>query len=378
MRQGPLTGLKIVEFAGIGPGPFCGMLLSDLGADVIRIDRKGGGRGGSPTDITSRGRRSVALDLKSPAAIEACLKLFESADAVFEGFRPGVMERLGLGPDVALKRNPKLVFGRMTGWGQTGPYANAAGHDMNYIAITGALHAIGTEEKPIPPLNLVGDFGGGALYLAFGLLAGVIHARETGQGQVIDCAMSDGAASLMAMFYGFKAAGAWKDQRRSNLLDGGAHFYDTYQCSDGKWISIGSIEPQFYALLLEKTGITDPEFAKQMDRSAWPALREKLAAAIVKKTQAEWRKIMDGTDVCFAPILDLDEAPKHEHNVARKTFVEVGGVTQPAPAPRFSATPGVIQGPPPAIGAHDREALRDWGFSDAEIAALSPETASVS
>ncbi len=378
MRQGPLTGLKIVEFAGIGPGPFCGMLLSDLGADVIRIDRKGGGRGGSPTDITSRGRRSVALDLKSPAAIEACLKLFESADVVFEGFRPGVMERLGLGPDVALKRNPKLVFGRMTGWGQTGPYANAAGHDMNYIAITGALHAIGTDEKPIPPLNLVGDFGGGALYLAFGLLAGVISARETGKGQVIDCAMSDGAASLMAMFYGFKAAGAWKEQRRSNLLDGGAHFYDTYQCSDGKWVSIGSIEPQFYALLLEKTGITDPEFAKQMDRSAWPSLREKLAAAIAKKTQAEWSEIMGGTDVCFAPILDLDEAPKHPHNAARQTFVEVGGVTQPAPAPRFSATPGKIQGPPPAIGAHDREALSDWGFSDAEIAALSPEAAPVS
>jgi len=378
MRQGPLTGLKIVEFAGIGPGPFCGMLLSDLGADVIRIDRKGGGRGGSPTDITSRGRRSVALDLKSPAAIEACLKLFESADAVFEGFRPGVMERLGLGPDVALKRNPKLVFGRMTGWGQTGPYANAAGHDMNYIAITGALHAIGTDDKPIPPLNLVGDFGGGALYLAFGLLAGVISARETGKGQVIDCAMSDGAASLMSMFYGFKAAGAWKEQRRSNLLDGGAHFYDTYQCSDGKWISIGSIEPQFYALLLEKTGITDPEFAKQMDRSAWPSLREKLAAAIGKKTQGEWSQIMGGTDVCFAPILDLDEAPRHEHNVARQTFVEVGGVTQPAPAPRFSATPGKIQGPPPAIGAHDREALSDWGFSEAEIAALNPEAAPVS
>jgi alpha-methylacyl-CoA racemase len=378
MRQGPLTGLKIVEFAGIGPGPFCGMLLSDLGADVIRIDRKGGGRGGSPTDVTSRGRRSVALDLKSPAAIETCLKLFESADAVFEGFRPGVMERLGLGPDVALNRNPKLVFGRMTGWGQTGPYANAAGHDMNYIAITGALHAIGTDEKPIPPLNLVGDFGGGALYLAFGLLAGVISARETGKGQVIDCAMSDGAASLMAMFYGFKAAGGWREQRRSNLLDGGAHFYDTYQCSDGKWISIGSIEPQFYALLLEKTGITDPEFARQMDRSAWPSLREKLAAAIGEKTQADWCQIMDGTDVCFAPILDLDEAPKHKHNVARQTFVEVAGVTQPAPAPRFSATPGAIQGPPPAIGAHDHEALSDWGFSEAEIAALSPEAAPVS
>ena len=369
MRQGPLTGLKIVEFAGIGPGPFCGMLLSDLGADVVRIDRKGPGRG-SPADVTGRGRRSVALDLKSPAAIEACLKLVEQADVLFEGFRPGVMERLGLGPDVALKRNPKLVYGRMTGWGQTGPYSQAAGHDMNYIAITGALHAIGTTDKPVPPLNLVGDFGGGALYLAFGLLAGVIQARETGKGQVVDCAMSDGAASLMAMFYGMKAAGGWKEERRKNLLDGGAHFYDTYQCSDGKWISIGSIEPQFYALLLEKTGINDPDFARQMDRSIWPDLRQKLANVLAQKTQAEWTQIMGGTDVCFAPILDLDEAPKHPHNAARQTFVEVAGVTQPAPAPRFSATPGAIQGPPPMIGANNEDALRDWGFSAAEIAAL--------
>ena len=349
MRQGPLTGLKVVEFAGIGPGPFCGMLLSDLGADVVRIDRKGQG-GGRPADITARGRRSVALDLKNPAAIETCLKLLEGADAVFEGFRPGVMERLGLGPDVALSRNPKLVYGRMTGWGQTGPYANAAGHDMNYIAITGALHAIGARDKPIPPLNLVGDFGGGALYLAFGLLAGVIQARESGQGQVIDCAMSDGAASLMSMFYGFKASGIWKEERRSNLLDGGAHFYDTYQCADGRWISIGSIEPQFYALLLEKTGITDPTFAAQMDRGAWDDLREKLGQVIAKKTQAEWCEIMGGTDVCFAPVLDLEQAPKHPHNVARQTFVEVAGVTQPAPAPRFSVTPGRSRGPrrPPA------------------------------
>jgi alpha-methylacyl-CoA racemase len=369
MRQGPLTGLKVVEFAGIGPGPFCGMLLSDLGADVVRIDRKGG-RGGAPSDVTARGRRSVALDLKSPAAIEACLKLMEGADAVFEGFRPGVMERLGLGPDVALKRNPKLVYGRMTGWGQTGPYANAAGHDMNYIAITGALHAIGTTEKPVPPLNLVGDFGGGALYLAFGLLAGVIQARETGKGQVIDCAMSDGAASLMAMFYGFKASGMWQGGRRNNMRDGGAHFYDTYQCSDGKWISLGSIEPQFYALLLDKTGIDDPEFQKQMDRASWPSLHDKLAAVIATKTRDEWCAIMDATDVCFAPVLDLDEAPKHAHNVARQTFVEMAGVVQPAPAPRFSATPGAIQGPPPAVGAHDREALADWGFSSAEIDAL--------
>ena len=369
MRQGPLTGLKIIEFAGIGPGPFCGMLLSDLGADVVRIDRKGQGRG-SPSDITARGRRSVGLDLKNPAAIETCLKLFETADVVFEGFRPGVMERLGLGPDVALKRNPKLVYGRMTGWGQFGPYAQAAGHDMNYIAITGALHAIGTEDKPVPPLNLVGDFGGGALYLAFGILAGVIKARETGEGQVIDCAMSDGAASLMAMFYGFKASGAWTETRRSNLLDGGAHFYDTYQCSDGKWVSIGSIEPQFYALLLEKTGISDPAFKAQMDRGAWPDLKAKVAAVIATKTRDEWSALMEATDVCFAPVLDLDEAPRHAHNVARQTFVEVAGVTQPAPAPRFSKTPGAIQGPPPAIGAHDQEALRDWGFSESDLAAL--------
>jgi len=369
MGSGPLSGLKIVEFAGIGPGPFCGMLLSDLGADVVRVDRKGSGRS-SPADVTSRGRRSVALDLKSPDAIEAVLKLLESADGLIEGFRPGVMERLGLGPDVVLKRNPKLVFGRMTGWGQTGPYAKAAGHDMNYIAITGALHAIGTEDKPIPPLNLVGDFGGGALYLAFGLMAGIISARETGKGQVIDCAMSDGAASLMAMFYGFKGAGAWKDERRSNLLDGGAHFYDTYQCADGKWISIGSIEPQFYALLLEKTGITDPEFANQMDRSAWPSLKAKLGEVLKGKTQAEWCAIMDATDICFAPVLDLEEAPKHAHNVARETFVTLEGVVQPAPAPRFSVTPGAIQGPPPKIGAHNEEALSQWGFSGAEIEAL--------
>ena len=333
---------------------------------MVRIDRKGG-RGGAPSDVTARGRRSVALDLKNPAAVEACLKLMESADALIEGFRPGVMERLGLGPDAALARNPKLVFGRMTGWGQTGPYAHAAGHDMNYIAITGALHAIGTDAKPVPPLNLVGDFGGGALYLAFGLLAGVLHARATGEGQVIDCAMSDGAASLMAMFYGFKASGMWQETRRSNLLDGGAHFYDTYRCSDGKWISIGSIEPQFYALLLEKTGIDDPAFSAQMDRAAWPSLGEKLAAVIAKKTQAEWSQIMDASDVCFAPVLDMDEAPKHPHNAARQTFVEVSGVTQPAPAPRFSATPGAIQGPPPAIGAHDQVALGDWGFSPEEV-----------
>jgi alpha-methylacyl-CoA racemase len=369
MGQGPLADLKVLEFAGIGPGPFCGMLLSDLGADVVRIDRKGSGRGG-PADVTARGRRSVAMDLKSPAAVEACLRLMEGADAVFEGFRPGVMERLGLGPNVALARNRKLVYGRMTGWGQTGPFAHAAGHDMNYIAISGALAAIGTQDKPVPPLNLVGDFGGGALYLAFGLLAGVLHARSSGEGQVIDCAMSDGAASLMAMFYGMKAAGVWREGRRDNLLDGGAYFYDTYQCADGGWISIGSIEPQFHALLLEKTGISASDFNSQMDRETWAAKREKLAAVIATKTRNQWCEIMNATDVCFAPVLDMNEAPRHPHNLARETFVEVAGVTQPAPAPRFSATPGVIAGPPPAIGAHNAEALGDWGFSGGDIEAL--------
>lgn len=369
MTKGPLTGLKAVEFAGIGPGPFCGMLLSDLGADVVRIDRKGAS-GGAPSDLTARGRRSIALDLKKPESIETCLRLFESADLVFEGFRPGVMERLGLGPDIALKRNPKLVYGRMTGWGQFGPLATAAGHDINYIAITGALHAIGSKEKPYPPLNLVGDFGGGALYLAFGMLAALTHARQTGVGQVVDAAMTDGAASLMAMFYGFKAAGAWKDERRSNLLDGGAHMYDTYETSDGRWVAIGSLEPQFYALLLQKAGITDPQFAHQGDRDQWPELKEKLAAVLRTKTRDEWTAIMEGADICYGPVLDLEEAPKHPHNVARETFVAPEGVIQPAPAPRFSATPGAIQRPPARPGAHNEEALSDWGFSPAEIDGL--------
>jgi alpha-methylacyl-CoA racemase len=360
MRQGPLTGLKIVEFAGIGPGPFCGMLLSDLGADVVRIDRVGA-RGGAPTDVTARGRRSVALDLKDPAAVETALKLMDRADAVFEGFRPGVMERLGLGPDVALKRNPKLVYGRMTGWGQFGTYSQAAGHDINYIALTGALHAIGPADKPIPPLNLVGDFGGGALYLAFGLLAGVIHARASGQGQVIDCAMTDGAASLMSMFYGMSASGVWADAREANMLDGGAQFYGTYECSCGRWISLGSIEPQFYALLLEKAELEDPAFKAQMNRGEWPDLKAKLAAVIKTKTRDAWCEIMDATDVCFAPVLTLKEAPTHPHNAARQTFVEVAGVTQPAPAPRFSATPGAVNSPPPPIGAHTAEVLAEWG-----------------
>ncbi|MBY8821417.1 CaiB/BaiF CoA transferase family protein [Sphingomonas colocasiae] len=373
--QGPLGGLKVVEFAGIGPGPFCGMLLSDLGADVIRIDRKvpgndGVGVSGSPHAVTERGRRSIALDLKRPEAIETCLTLMERADATFEGFRPGVMERLGLGPNVALARNPKLVYGRMTGWGQTGPYAPLAGHDINYISISGALDAIGLQDKPVPPLNLVGDFGGGALYLAFGLLAGVLHARETGIGQVIDCAMSDGAASLMAMFYGFRARGMWNGGREGNLLDGGAHFYGTYQCADGKWISLGPIEPQFYAAFRKLAGIDDPAFDAQADRSAWPALRETLAKRIAERSQAEWCAVFEGSDACFAPVLDMADAPANPHNAARGTFVELGGVVQPAPAPRFSVTPGAIQSPPPAPGQHNDAALGDWGLSSDEIAAL--------
>lgn len=363
MGKGPLNGVKFVEFAGIGPGPFCGMLMADLGADVVRIDRAGDVRPGNPKDVGGRGRRSIALNLKDPSDIEIALKLMEKADGLIEGFRPGVMERLGLGPDVALKRNPKLVYGRMTGWGQTGTMAHAAGHDLNYIALTGALNAMGRKgERPAPPLNLVGDFGGGALYLAFGLLAGLMNVKNGGEGQVIDCAMTDGAASLSTMFHGMRALGVWNDERENNLLDGGAHFYDTYECKDGKFVSIGSIEPQFYALLLEKTGIEDPEFQSQMDRSKWPSLKVKLMEVLKTKTRDEWSAIMEGTDVCFAPVLSFDEAIAHPHNQARETFVEYEGVMQPAPAPRFSKTPGAIQSISPGRGQHSDEVLTDWGI----------------
>ncbi|MEL7128951.1 MAG: CaiB/BaiF CoA-transferase family protein, partial [Pseudomonadota bacterium] len=284
---------------------------------------------------------------------------------LIEGFRPGVMERLGLGPEIALARNPKLVFGRMTGWGQTGTLAHAAGHDLNYIALTGALHAMGRKgERPSPPLNLVGDYGGGALYLAFGLCAGIIHARASGDGQVIDCAMTDGAASLASMFFGMRASGLWTDEREANLLDGGAHFYDTYECSDGGWVSIGAIEPQFYALLLETAGLTDPDFKVQMDRSKWPELKAKMAAILKTKSRDEWCELMEGSDICFAPVLSMAEAPDHPHNAARQTFVNIDGVVQPAPAPRFSKTPGAIQGPPPGHGEHRSEILADWGLAD--------------
>ncbi len=369
MAQGPLSGVKVVEFAGLGPAPFCGMLLSDLGADVVRIDRKDA-RPAQPHHVTHRGRKSIALDLKNKDSIELCLQLFERAEILFEGFRPGVMERLGLGPEVALKRNPKLVYGRMTGWGQTGPLAHAAGHDINYIAITGALHAIGTRERPVPPLNLIGDFGGGALYLAFGLLAALTHARATGKGQIVDAAMVDGAASLMSYFYGFRAEGTHTAERAANRLDGGAHFYDVYKCADGAWIALGSIEPQFYALLREKAGLSDSDFDTQLDRARWPALKEKLAKVFATKTRAEWCAIMEGSDVCFAPVLELGEAPAHPHNVARDAFVTLDGVVQPAPSPRFDATPGAVQGAPPAIGGHNVSGLRDWGFAPARIEEL--------
>lgn len=368
--SGPLSGVKIVEFAGIGPGPFCGMLFADMGADVVRIDRKGA-RGGSKFDISSRGKRSVAFDLKNPDAVKAVLKLLESADALIEGFRPGVMERLGLGPDVVLKANPKLVYGRMTGWGQTGTLAQAAGHDLNYISITGAVGSMGRpDEKPPIPLNLVGDFGGGALYLAMGVCAALVEAGKSGKGQVIDVAMSDGAASLMTMFYGFRASGMWSEKRYDNMLDGGAHFYDTYETSDGKYIGLGSIEPQFYALLREKAGLTDPEFDHQHDKAKWPSLKAKLAAVIKTKTRDEWDAIMLGTDICYAPILTLDEAPRHPHNVARETFLTIDGVVQPAPAPRFSRTVSKVGGAAPQIGADNDAALKDWGFDSAAVAAL--------
>ena len=367
MAKGPLNGTKIVEFAGIGPGPFCGMLLSDMGADVIRIDRTPKEvRPGPAADVMSRGRRSIGLNLKDPADVETALKLIEKADGLIEGFRPGVMERNGLGPDVVLARNPNLVYGRMTGWGQTGALSHSAGHDLNYIAITGALHAMGDGDgRPRPPLNLIGDYGGGAMYLAMGLLAGILNVKNGGKGQVIDVAMSDGAASLATMFYGMRAAGIWTDDREANLLDGGAHFYDTYECADGKWVSIGSIEPQFYALLLEKAEITDPAFQAQMDKSAWPDLKAKMIDLLKTKTRDEWCAIMEGTDICFAPVLSMAEAPTYKHNADRGTFVEIEGVMQPAPAPRFMDTPGEIQGRPAGPGEHTDEILEDWGVDRA-------------
>lgn len=356
---GPLKGIKIVEFGGLGPGPFAGTMFSDMGADVLRIDRKGAG---DPpvTRIDARGRHTIALDLKDPADIARCLDICDKADVVFEGFRPGVMERLGLGPDIMMGRNPKLVFGRMTGWGQQGPYAHTAGHDINYLAITGALHAIGTQDKPVPPLNLVADYGGGGMMLVVGILAALINAKATGKGQVVDAAICDGATYLMSLFYGMKEAGNWQDKRNANLLDGAAPFYDSYQCADGEWIAVGSMEPQFYALLLDAMGEPSLGEVKQMDQARWPELKVRFQEIFRGRTRDEWCKVMEYTDICFAPVLSMTEAPKHPHNIARGSFVSVAGVVQPAPAPRFSSTPSAIRWAPAAVQHDVADSVAKW------------------
>lgn len=371
---GPLAGLKVIEMVGLGPAPFCAMLLADQGAEVIRIDRPGAGGalGLPPTyDVPARGRRSLAIDLRKPGAVDAVLDLVARADVLIEGFRPGVMERLGLGPDTCLARRPALVYGRMTGWGQTGPLAHAAGHDINYIALSGALQAIGRAgQAPVPPLNYVGDYGGGAMLLAFGVLAALFEARRSGRGQVVDAAMTDGAALLSAMFYGLKAAGLWRNERGVNMLDSGAHFYDTYRCADGKYVAIGAIEPRFYAELLQRLDLDAAEFKRPLDPQRWPALKARLAEVFASRTRDDWCSLLEGSDACFAPVLDWDEAPRHPHNVVRGAFVEVGGVIQPSPAPRFSRSRADTPTAPATPGEHTETVLRDWGMDPARIAAL--------
>lgn len=370
--MGPLNGVKIIEVGGIGPGPFCGMMLSDMGADIIRVERKGGlSLSESKYDLLTRNRRSISINLRNPQGVHTLLRMLEQVDALQEGFRPGVMEKLGIGPDVCLKRNPRLVYGRMTGWGQEGPLARAAGHDINYIALSGTLHTIGRKgQKPVPPLNLVGDFGGGGMLLAFGMVCALYETRKSGIGQVVDAAMTDGSATLMTMIYGLKAAGLWTDKPGSNLLDTGAHFYDTYETADHKFIAIGSIEPQFYELLLKLAEIDDPDFQNQLDFAQWPQLKEKLSIVFKTKTREAWCEIMEGSDVCFAPVLSMSEAPEHPHNKRRKTFIKNEGVLQPAPAPRFSRTEPEIKGPPPTPGQDTENVLTDFGFTEQEIETL--------
>ncbi len=374
--MGPLHGIRIVEFAALGPAPMGAMILADLGAEVVRIERKlpAGAKPASELfdpkiDILNRSRRVVTLDLKKPEGLAAAKQLVAGADVLIEGFRPGVMERLGLGPNDCLAANPRLVYGRMTGWGQTGPLANSAGHDINYASLSGALHSIGTPDKPVVPLNLVADCGGGAMLLVVGVLAAALEARSSGKGQVVDAAMTDGSALMMTMMYTLKAMGQWSNQRSSNLLDGGAHFYDTYRCADGKYISIGPIEPQFYTLFLQKTGITDPDFHQQWERARWPELKARLTAHLETRSRNEWCGLLEGSDACVAPVLDMDEAPEHPHNQARGTFIEVGGIIQPAPAPRFSRSIPA-QPRPPVVGATGEDVLSDWGFTPHEINAL--------
>ncbi len=374
-RTGPLTSLTVLEFAGLGPAPFAAMMLADMGALVIRIDRpvKPPQPGASAdagmaaltarrSDVLSRGRESIALDLKLPASVEVALRMVDQADILIEGFRPGVMESLGLGPDVCLQRNPKLVYGRVTGWGQTGPLAKAAGHDINFISLSGALHSSTRRgQAPTPTPGLIGDFGAGGMMAAFGVVSALVHARQTGQGQVVDAAISDGSALLASLIHGWRSAGVWSAEAGSNNGDGGAHFYDAYQCADGKYVSIGAMEPQFYALLREKCGLTDAAFDAQWSQSGWPALKEKTAALFRQKTRLQWCDLLEGTDACFAPVLDLDEARSHPHNVARGVFASVDGIVQPAPAPRFSATPSAGCKPVGDVGAQTESLLSAFG-----------------
>lgn len=373
--MGPLAGVRIIEMAGIGPAPFCAMLLADLGAEVLRLDRtepSGLGIGMAPRfDLLNRGRRSLAIDLKRPDGSAAALRLIGRADALIEGFRPGVMERLGLGPDDCFSGNPRLVYGRMTGWGQDGPLAKTAGHDINYIALSGALHAIGREgQAPVPPLNLVGDFGGGAAYLALGVVAALFEARQSGQGQVVDASMVEGSASLMTMFFGLRAADLWQDARGVNAIDTGAPYYDTYETKDGRWVAVGAIEPKFYAALLERMGLGGADLPAQDDRTRWPDLKRRFAEVFRAKTRDEWCGIMEGSDACFAPVLSLAEVRGHPHNRARSSFSERDGIVQPAPAPRFSRTQAEAGASPPHAGAHSKAALADWGFAPEEVADL--------
>jgi alpha-methylacyl-CoA racemase len=359
--MGPLAGLRVVEFSAIGPVPFAGMLLSDMGADVVRIDRPETTQAQHSANIIGRGRRAVSLNLKEASQLEQLLNLVDHAEVLLEGFRPGVMERLGLGPDVLLARNPALVYGRMTGWGQSGPISQTAGHDINYIAVAGVLAAIGPRDgPPVPPLNLIGDYGGGALYLVAGLLAALLESRRSGVGQVVDCAMCDGAASMMALFHTLTHAGKWHEPRASNLLDGGAHFYRTYECADGRYVAVGAIEPQFYAVLCRLAGFDDPEFEQQFDRSRWPRLQDKAEAIFRTKTRDEWCALFESTDGCVSPVLTLSEAPSHPQLAARQTFVTYDNVVQPAPAPRFSRTPSAIQSPPPRTTTPIAEILAEW------------------
>ncbi|MET9211416.1 MULTISPECIES: CaiB/BaiF CoA transferase family protein [unclassified Nocardia] len=373
--RGPLAGVRVVELGGVGPTPFCAMLLADLGADVIRLDRPPGYDGGAPIDarfdLLNRGRRSAVVDLKKPAAVAAVLKLVVEADILLEGFRPGVAEKLGLGPEQCLAANPALVYGRMTGWGQGGPLAQDPGHDINYISLTGVLHAVGRAgEPPAIPLNLAGDFGGGSLYLALGLVSALLERTTSGRGQVVDAAMVDGSASLMTLFYGLFAAGYWSDERGVNRLDSGAPWYNVYETADGGWISVGANESRFWRNLLRIMGIDESEMPDQHDRSQWPSVHQRFTAIFLTRTRDEWCALADGQEACLAPVLSLAEAPRHAHLRARGTFVDIDGVVQPAPAPRFSRTPGMIQRPPPEPGEHTDEVLGDWGFLPAELAAL--------